>query len=127
MNAQPNWRDRAQALQLRTQAFINGRYTPSISGGTFDCVNPATGESLAQVSACETRDVDLAVAAARAAFRKGSWAHQSPAARKKVLLRFAELIRANAEELALLETLDVGKPIRDSLNVDLPATARCIQ
>jgi len=127
MTAQPNWRDRAQALQLHTQAFINGRYTDAASGATFDCINPATGETLAQVAACDARDIDAAVAAARAAFRSGCWAHQPPAVRKRVLQRFAELILQHKDELALLETLDVGKPIRDSLNVDIPAAARCIQ
>ncbi len=130
MNAQANtvsWHDRAKSLSLRTQAFIGGRYVDSISGTTFTRVNPATGQPLAQVAAGDTRDIDAAVAAARKAFEAGSWAKQSPASRKKVLQKFAELIVANHEELALLETLDTGKPIRDSLSVDIPATARCIQ
>jgi acyl-CoA reductase-like NAD-dependent aldehyde dehydrogenase len=130
MNAESNtisWHDRAKTLSLRTQAFIGGRYVDSISGATFTRVNPATGERLADVAAGDTRDIDAAVAAARAAFDSGSWSKQSPASRKKVLQRFAELIVANHEELALLETLDTGKPIRDSLSVDIPATARCIQ
>ena len=130
MNAAPNtvsWHDRAKTLSLRTQAFINGRYVDSISGATFPRVNPATGQQLAEIAAGDTRDIDAAVAAARAAFDSGAWSKQSPASRKKVLQRFAELIVANHEELALLETLDTGKPIRDSLSVDIPATARCIQ
>jgi acyl-CoA reductase-like NAD-dependent aldehyde dehydrogenase len=114
-------------LNLRTQAFIGGRYVDSISGATFTRVNPATGQPLAQVAAGDTRDIDAAVAAARKAFESGSWAKQKPASRKKVLQKFAELILANHEELALLETLDTGKPIRDSLSVDIPATAHCIQ
>ena len=130
MNAQANtvsWHDRAKSLSLRTQAFIDGRYVDSISGATFARVNPATGQQLADVAAGDTRDIDAAVAAARQAFESGSWAKQSPASRKKVLQKFAELILANHEELALLETLDTGKPIRDSLSVDIPATANCIQ
>jgi acyl-CoA reductase-like NAD-dependent aldehyde dehydrogenase len=122
-----SWHDRAKTLSLRTQAFIGGRFVDSISGTTFTRVNPATGERLADVAAGDTRDIDAAVAAARAAFDSGSWSKQSPASRKKVLQRFAELIVSNHEELALLETLDTGKPIRDSLSVDIPATARCIQ
>jgi acyl-CoA reductase-like NAD-dependent aldehyde dehydrogenase len=90
-------------------------------------VNPANGEVLAQVAACDTRDIDAAVSSARAAFESGAWAGQSPRARKKVLLRFAEGIQEHLEELALLETLDTGKPIRDSLSVDIPATVNCIQ
>jgi acyl-CoA reductase-like NAD-dependent aldehyde dehydrogenase len=130
MNAQPNtvsWHERAKSLSLRTQAFIGGRYVDSISGATFARVNPATGQPLAHVAAGDTRDIDAAVAAARKAFESGSWAKQSPAARKRVLQKFAELIAANRDELALLETLDTGKPIRDSLSVDIPATARCIE
>jgi acyl-CoA reductase-like NAD-dependent aldehyde dehydrogenase len=130
MSAQPDtlsWHDRAKALDLRTQAFIGGRYVDSISGATFARVNPATGEHLAQVAAADSRDIDAAVSSARAAFESGAWSKQSPRARKKVLQEFAELILANRDELALLETLDTGKPIRDSLNVDIPATARCIQ
>jgi acyl-CoA reductase-like NAD-dependent aldehyde dehydrogenase len=122
-----SWHDRAKALEPRTQAFIGGRYVNSVSGATFTRVNPANGAVLAQVAACDTRDIDVAVAAARAAFESGAWAQQAPKARKKVLLRFAQLIEENLEELALLETLDTGKPIRDSLNVDIPATVNCIQ
>jgi acyl-CoA reductase-like NAD-dependent aldehyde dehydrogenase len=122
-----SWHDRAKVLEPRTQAFIGGRYVDSASGATFKRVNPANGEVLAQVAACETRDIDAAVASARAAFESGAWAKQSPKARKKVLQRFAELIHENLEELALLETLDTGKPIRDSLSVDIPATVNCIQ
>ncbi|MEJ1961983.1 MAG: aldehyde dehydrogenase [Gammaproteobacteria bacterium] len=122
-----SWHDRAQVLEPRTQAFIGGRYVDAASGATFTRVNPANGKVLAQVAACDTRDIDLAVASARAAFESGAWAKQSPKSRKKVLQRFAELIHANLEELALLETLDTGKPIRDSLSVDIPATVNCIQ
>ena len=122
-----SWHDRAKVLEPRTQAYIGGRYVDSISGATFTRVNPANGEVLAHVAACDTRDIDAAVASARAAFDSGVWAKQSPKSRKKVLLRFAEAIHENLEELALLETLDTGKPIRDSLSVDIPATVNCIQ
>ena len=122
-----SWHDRAKALDPRTQAFIGGRYVDSASGATFTRVNPADGKVLAQVAACDARDIDLAVASARAAFEAGVWSKRAPKARKAVLQRFAELIHDNLEELALLETLDTGKPIRDSLNVDLPATVNCIR
>jgi len=122
-----SWHDRAKALEPRTQAFIGGRYVDSASGATFTRVNPADGKVLAQVAACDARDIDLAVASARSAFEAGIWAKQAPKARKGVMQRFAELIHDNLEELALLETLDTGKPIRDSLNVDLPATVNCIR
>ncbi|MGH8323264.1 MAG: aldehyde dehydrogenase family protein, partial [Steroidobacteraceae bacterium] len=122
-----SWHERARALRFRTQAFIDGRYADAASGATFDCINPATGAVLARVAACDVTDVNRAVAAARAAFRKGTWANLAPAKRKKVLQRFADLIEEHGEELALLETLDMGKPIRDSLSVDIPGSANCIR
>jgi acyl-CoA reductase-like NAD-dependent aldehyde dehydrogenase len=130
MNAKPesvSWHERARTLQLRTQAFIEGRYRDAASGATFDSINPATGKLLARVAACDEEDLNRAVISARAAFRKGSWAHLAPAKRKRILLRFAEVIREHTEELALLETLDMGKPIGDSLKIDIPGAARCIQ
>jgi 4-guanidinobutyraldehyde dehydrogenase / NAD-dependent aldehyde dehydrogenase len=122
-----SWQERARRLEFRTQAFIDGRYVDAASGATFDCVNPATGKLLARVAAGDTEDINRAVTSARAAFRKGSWAQLAPAKRKGVLLRLADLIREHGDELALLETLDVGKPISDSVKVDIPAAARCVQ
>src|SRR5262245_12714344 len=132
MSAQPKvsstqWRERAAALKPRSGVFIDGRFVPSASGATFDNINPATGRSLGPVAAGEQLDVDRAVASARAAFRRGSWAHQEPKARKRVLQRLAELMLEHREELALLETLDTGKPISDSLAVDIPSAANCIR
>jgi 4-guanidinobutyraldehyde dehydrogenase/NAD-dependent aldehyde dehydrogenase len=98
-----------------------------VSGASFENINPANGRSLCRVAACDQADVELAVASAAAAFRKGSWANQAPAQRKRTLLKFAELILAHRDELALLETLDMGKPISDSLKVDVPAAANCIR
>lgn len=121
-----DWRARAAALAIETQAFIDGRYVPAASGITFDDVSPIDGRVIARVAATDQADVDRAVAAARRAFEQGVWSRQSPRDRKRVLQRFAELILAHRDELALLETLDMGKPISDSLAVDIPATARCI-
>ncbi|MFB9887912.1 aldehyde dehydrogenase [Balneatrix alpica] len=120
------WQARALELRIPTQALINGEQRAALSGKTFAALNPATGQVLGQVAECDSADVELAVQSARAAFEDGRWSRQSPAARKKVLQRFAALIEAHKEELALLETLNVGKPIRDSLAIDVPATARCI-
>ena len=122
-----SWHERARRLEFRTQAFIDGRYVDAASGATFDCINPATGKLLARVAAGDSEDINRAVISARAVFRKGGWSQQPPAARKAVLLRLAQLIREHVDELALLETLDVGKPISDSLKVDIPAAARCVQ
>ena len=121
-----DWHELAKALKPRTQAFIDGKYVPALSGATFDCVNPANGFVLAQVASCDAPDVDAAVASGRKAFEGGAWSRRAPAARKKVLLRFAELIRKHREELALTETLDMGKPISDSMKIDVPAAANCI-
>ena len=117
----------ASALNYRSQAFINGKYVPAASGKTFDDINPATGKVIARIAECDKEDTDRAVKAARAAFEKGSWANLSPSDRKKVLLRFADLMEKHQTELALLETLDMGKPIRDSYLIDMPLSAQCIR
>ncbi len=121
-----NWQDRARTLSIAGQAFIDGRYVDAVSGETFDCLSPIDGRLLARVASTTAAEADRAVVAARRAFERGVWSRQPPRERKQVLLRFAELILAHKEELALLETLDMGKPISDSLAVDVPATARCI-
>jgi acyl-CoA reductase-like NAD-dependent aldehyde dehydrogenase len=123
----PDWHVRARALRPLGRALIGGELRPAASGATFKNLSPIDGRVLADVAACEAADVDAAVAAARASFERGDWAGQAPAARKRVLLRFADAVAAAAEELALLETLDVGKPIRDSLNVDVPGTVTCLR
>jgi 4-guanidinobutyraldehyde dehydrogenase/NAD-dependent aldehyde dehydrogenase len=121
-----DWRSRAQVLTIESRAFINGHYVEAADGSTFDCISPIDGRVLAKVAATDQTDVDKAVAAARRAFNRGTWSQAAPAERKRVLLKFADLIRTHADELALLETLDVGKPIAHSLSVDVPAAARCM-
>ncbi|MGH8266196.1 MAG: aldehyde dehydrogenase [Steroidobacteraceae bacterium] len=130
MNATPeaiSWHERASALTLRTKAFIDGRYVDAGGGATFDSINPATGKLLARVAAGNDADVDRAVKAARAAFAGGAWANLAPAERKRILLRFADQIVKHGDELALLETLDMGKPITDSLKIDIPGAVRCLR
>jgi acyl-CoA reductase-like NAD-dependent aldehyde dehydrogenase len=127
MSAAIDWRARAAAIDFNGQAFIGGRYVSAQSGRTFDCINPATGKVLTKVAACNSQDVDRAVAVARKTFDSGVWSRMAPRERRKRLAAFADLIEARAEELALLETLDMGKPIRDSLAVDLPLSAQCIR
>lgn len=121
-----DWKKDAEKLSIRHQAFIGGKYVAAKSGKTFDRINPATGQSLAKIAECDAADVDAAAKAARAAFDKGVWRNEAPAKRKKVLLKFAELINKHRDELALLETLDMGKPINDSYNIDIPGSAACI-
>jgi acyl-CoA reductase-like NAD-dependent aldehyde dehydrogenase len=123
----PDWHQRARELRPRAGLFIDGRFRDAASGATFDCISPIDGRLIAKVAAAGDADVDAAVASSRDAFQRGHWVRQPPRERKRVLLRFAELIRANAGELALLETVDMGKPISDSLAVDVPSTANCIQ
>jgi gamma-glutamyl-gamma-aminobutyraldehyde dehydrogenase len=127
MNApSPDWHAAARALRIDGRALIGGERVAARGGETFDCRSPIDGRSLGAVARGQAADIDAAVASARRAFDDGRWARKAPAARKKTLLRFAETILAAKDELALLETLDMGKPIQYSLAVDVAATARCI-
>lgn len=121
------WHDRAKTLKIDGRAMIDGQRTWAKSGATFDDISPVDGRSLGPVARCDAADVDAAVAAARAAFEDRRWAGLAPAARKRVMIKFADLIVAHGDELALLETLDMGKPIKYSLSVDVGATANCIR
>jgi gamma-glutamyl-gamma-aminobutyraldehyde dehydrogenase len=118
-----DWQQRAAAQRFATLAMIDGQQVPALSGATFAAINPATGETLAQVAACGEADVDVAVRAARQAFDSGVWSQRSPTERKAVLLRLAELILENREELALLDSLNMGKPVMDAYNIDVPGAA----
>ncbi len=117
----------ARQVRLQTQAFINGRFIDAESGAVEAVLNPATGRSLAQVADCAAGDVGAAVAAARAALERGDWAARSPQERAAVLFKLADLIDRNAEELAIIESLDSGKPISDALNVDVPESAASLR
>lgn len=119
------WQARANALTLRGQAYIDGAYADAADGATFVATSPIDGRKLADVAACGKADVDRAVAAARRAFEAGVWSQLAPRERKARLTRLAQLITEHSEELALIETLDMGKPIRDALAFDLPETAHC--
>ena len=119
------WDARAAALQVRNQAFIDGKYVDAASGKTFDCISPIDGRVICAVAECESEDVDRAVVVSRAAFNDGRWSETSPVHRKRTLVRFAKLIDEHGEELALLESLDMGKPVGDALVVDVAATVRC--
>jgi acyl-CoA reductase-like NAD-dependent aldehyde dehydrogenase len=121
-----DWHAAAAALVPDGRMLIDGRRTPAIDGQTFDCRSPLDGRVIAQVARGQAADVDAAVASARRAFEDGRWSRKPPAVRKKILQRFSEKILAAKDELALLETLDMGKPIRHSLAVDVPSAARCI-
>ncbi|HEU4529826.1 MAG TPA: aldehyde dehydrogenase [Steroidobacteraceae bacterium] len=123
---QIDWHARAKSAKPRLQAFIAGKYVDAASGETFDDISPIDGRLIGKVASGNQADIDAAVASARAAFNKGSWSAMAPARRKRVLLKLADLIRGNAQELGLLETLDMGKPINNSVNGDMRAAANSI-
>ena len=122
----PDWHARAAALAIDGRAVIDGMRHDSASGERFDKHSPIDGRLLGGIARGRSADIDAAVKSARAAFADRRWAGMAPAVRKKILQRFAEKILAARDELALLETLDMGKPIRFALSVDVPSTARCI-
>ncbi|MDF2177053.1 aldehyde dehydrogenase [Aliiglaciecola sp. CAU 1673] len=121
------WQTYCQKLSKEGRAFIQGQYKAAQSGKTFDCINPANSEKIADIAACDQADVELAVKAARNSFETGTWRDMSPKARKQVLLRLADLMEAHKQELAALETLDMGKPISESLSVDIPGSADVVR
>src|SRR5439155_4385530 len=127
MAAAEDYRTKVSQVSYRNQAFMNGKITAAASGKTFDCISPIDGKVLTKVASCDKEDVDLAVKAARAVFEKGTWSQMAPLQRKRILLRWVSLIEKHAQELALLETLDVGKPITHSQAVDLGSTIKCLQ
>ncbi|AEI41160.1 aldehyde dehydrogenase family protein [Paenibacillus mucilaginosus] len=107
-------------LQGTKRLFIGGQFVEAIAGRTFETPNPATGETLAVVSEGDAEDIDAAVRAARRAFDEGPWSRISAAERGRLMYKLADLIEENREELARLETLDNGKPIRETRGADLP-------
>jgi 4-(gamma-glutamylamino)butanal dehydrogenase len=127
MEAHTHYAARAAALAFRNDCWIDGRFVPAVSGSRFESVNPATAEVLTDVARGGGEDIGRAVKAARRAFADGRWSGKTPAERKEVLLRLAALIRENLEEFALLDTLDMGKPISETVNVDVPGSAHFFQ
>ena len=122
-----DWTAAAAKLSFRNQVFIDGQFVPSASGKTFDSINPATGAVLASVAAGDEEDIRRAVASGRKAFESGVWSRMAPMDRKAVLLKLADLIRANLTELALLDSMDMGKLVADAAVVDVPGSALFFQ
>jgi len=116
----------ANSLSFPTNAFINGQFQSSKSGKTFETINPATGNVIAKVAACNADDVDHAVIKAREVFDQGHWSKLHPSERKKVLIKLSKLIKRNLNELAVMESVDSGKPVRDCATIDLPETIDCL-
>ncbi|MFC3110820.1 aldehyde dehydrogenase [Undibacterium arcticum] len=121
------WHSRAAELKFDGRAFIDGHRVAAQSGATFDCISPIDGRRLTTVARCDQADVDAAVQVARRAFNDRRWAGLAPEERKRSLIKFADLMVKYGDELALLETLDMGKPIKYSRSVDVPAAANCIR
>ncbi len=107
-------------------AFIDGKFRPG-RGKKLPTVNPATGDKIVDIAACNDKDVDLAVSKAREAFEQGHWSRLHPSERKDVLIRLCKLITRNRRELAVMESLDSGKPIRDCEEIDIPETIHTIK
>lgn len=126
-NDKINWQKLRDTTQLDGRAFINGKRLAAAGGKTFDCISPIDGQKIAEIARCGAHDVELAVNAARTAFEDGRWAKKSPKDRKNTLINFSRLIRENSQILALMETLDMGKPVNYSLNVDVNSAANSLQ
>ncbi|WFU47240.1 aldehyde dehydrogenase [Sinorhizobium terangae] len=121
------WESLLAELTFKGRHFIDGAHRASVSGETFTRFRPMDGRPGPELARGNSKDIDAAVAAARAAFESGIWRKKEPLEKKKIMLRWADLIRQHGEELALLDTLDVGKPIMASLNVDVRLAAEGIQ
>ncbi len=122
-----DWEQAVAALRPDGKALIGGRSVAALSGRVFDKITPIDGRVFAEIARGDSADIDAAVAAARASFEAGSWRNADPKTKKRVLRRFADLIRADIEHLALLETLDTGRPVLNAVNVDVPFAADCIE
>jgi acyl-CoA reductase-like NAD-dependent aldehyde dehydrogenase len=114
------------AQKIQTDLFIDGAFSPAASGRRFATVNPATGETIAEVAEAGKADLDRAVASARRAMESGPWASMKPRQRGRVLTRAAEFLLSRAEEFGRLETQDNGKPIFEAAKIDMPAAAECL-
>ncbi len=127
MSNTPNWKKLSSELKLDGRAFINGKRVAAASGALFDCISPIDGKKIAEITRGDLADINDAVASARAAFNDGRWANKTPRERKLIMVRFSELLKENAETLALMETLDMGKPVNYSLNVDVNSAANSLR
>lgn len=110
---------------MQTQLFINGEFAPSSGGGIIPVLNPFDNSEICQISEAVAEDVDRAVEAAKAAFP--AWSRMDPSARGRLLLKLADAIEENAEELITLEATDTGHPVRDARKLDVPRTAACFR
>lgn len=117
----------AKTIIFSVDPFINGEFTKPLSGNTMETINPATGDVLATVAACGSADVDAAVIIAQQAFDSGKWSRLHPSERKEIIIKLADLIQENQYELAVLESLESGKPISECQMTDLPETVSTLK
>lgn len=117
------WKAAAAALEFDGRPVIDGVRVAARSGATIEKTNPATGEVISQVHDCGEADVDAAVASSRAAYESGEWSRSGAGFRRERLLELARLIEERADEFALYDTLDMGKPVRESSSIDAPGSA----
>ena len=122
-----SWHKRASKLKLENRLFIDGSFRDAVSGNKFETINPANADVITAVARGGTQDVNLAVAAARKAFRSGVWSRLAPRDRMDILLKFADLIELHASDFAVMDTIDMGKPIRDMLSIDVPLAINCLR
>ncbi|WP_394182091.1 aldehyde dehydrogenase [Marinomonas posidonica] len=127
MKSYQEWQALKAAITLPSQAYINGQFCSAQQGETFACINPADEAVLTQVASCDQADVDLAVQAAKAAFSSGSWSQMAPNKRKQILQKWADLLTEHADELALIDTLDMGKSIAEMVSIDVPDSIDCLR
>ena len=120
------WQALAEKIVFEHRSYINDAFVDAQQGGNLATITPATGNLLANVTNCDEADAELATNAARQAFQRGEWSHLSPSQRKVVLLKLADLMQANKHELALLDTLDMGKPITSALG-DIGGAINCLR
>lgn len=127
MDLSASVRNAVSRVTIRNETFISGAYRPAASGETFECRTPIDGSLLTRIAHCGPEEVDAAVAAARDVFDRGDWRRLPPKEKKKRLLAFADIMEAYASELALLETLDMGKPIHNTRAADIPLSIATVR
>jgi gamma-glutamyl-gamma-aminobutyraldehyde dehydrogenase len=121
------WAAYAASLKIETGLFIEGQFVAARAGESFDCVSPSTGEVIAVMAKGQAADIDAAVASCLAAWQDGRWHKQAPRTRLGVMLKWADLVEAHSNELAALESMDMGKPVSDMFNIDLPEVLKTIR
>ncbi len=121
------WTAFAASLKIETGLFIDGQFVAAKAGEHFDCISPSNGEVIAVMAKGGAADIDAAVASCLAAWQDGRWHQQAPRTRLAIMLKWADLVEAHSHELAALESMDMGKPISDMFNIDLPEVLKTIR